>query len=229
MAETLAGLFHAEPWRGYGAGPPRIFAAMARGARWDEPANELFGGSGSYGNGAAMRVAPVAVAALGDHAAVARLAARTAGITHTHPLGIDGAVAQAVSVAVLAEQEDPHPGEVVESVRPHLATVEFADALATAADLALWGDDAEARRRLGNGVAALRSVPTALYCALAHSQSFPAAVTAAVAMGGDADTIGAMTGALAGARHGLGGIPPEWRAVEGSDELIRLADRLRGG
>lgn len=43
-------------------------------------------------------------------------------------------------------------------------------------------------------------------------------------MGGDTDTIAAMTGALAGARYGLGNIPRQWRQMEAGDILLSLAD-----
>lgn len=71
-------------------------------------------------------------------------------------------------------------------------------------------------------------MPTALACFLTHPDDFAAAVTAAISLGGDTDTIAAMTGALAGAHHGYTAIPDAWRAVEGADELISLADSLVG-
>jgi ADP-ribosylglycohydrolase len=49
----------------------------------------------------------------------------------------------------------------------------------------------------------------------------------AVSLGGDADTIGAMTGAIAGACYGIEGIPSQWReTVENHDHLDALAKRL---
>ena len=60
----------------------------------------------------------------------------------------------------------------------------------------------------GDGFACA-SVTTAIYLAL-HSPSFEEAVIRAVNLGGDTDTVGAITGALAGARWGVGAIPQRW-------------------
>jgi len=61
MVAVFARNFAAEPWRGYGAGPPQVFRLIERGVPWDQAGRALFGGSGSFGNGAAMRVAPAAL------------------------------------------------------------------------------------------------------------------------------------------------------------------------
>jgi len=66
---------------------------------------------------------------------------------------------------------------------------------------------------LGSDSTALRSVPTAIYCFLKEAHSFRDAVTYSVNLGGDTDTVGAMTGAIAGAFHGACAIPPDWYEV----------------
>jgi len=59
------------------------------------------------------------------------------------------------------------------------------------------------------------------------ARSFKDAVIAAINMGGDADTVGAITGGLAGARFGLEAIPSSWLArLRDRDELLSLAWRL---
>jgi ADP-ribosyl-[dinitrogen reductase] hydrolase len=59
------------------------------------------------------------------------------------------------------------------------------------------------------------------------ARSFEQAVLSAINLGGDADTVGACTGALAGAYWGLDAIPARWRRdLEGYDGLVRLAERL---
>jgi len=57
MAQTFIRNYEREPWRGYASGPPRVFRWIKSGVPWDEAAKRLFGGAGSYGNGAAMMVA----------------------------------------------------------------------------------------------------------------------------------------------------------------------------
>ena len=65
------------------------------------------------------------------------------------------------------------------------------------------------------------------FWAFRHQDGFEEVVVAAVNLGGDADTIGAVAGALAGARYGASAIPERWLGVlHGRDELIDLADRL---
>lgn len=84
---------------------------------------------------------------------------------------------------------------------------------------------------LGCDIRTHRSVPTAVYAFAAHPASFSEAVLFAVSLGGDTDTIGAMTGTIAGAYHGIEGIPPDWiKALEnsrkGRDYVCTLAARL---
>jgi poly(ADP-ribose) glycohydrolase ARH3 len=86
MATAFAQNFAAEPWRGYGPGPPQVFHRLRQGVPWDEAGQALFGGAGSFGNGGAMRVAPVALFGFADLPQVSQLARHTAMITHTHHL-----------------------------------------------------------------------------------------------------------------------------------------------
>jgi ADP-ribosyl-[dinitrogen reductase] hydrolase len=60
-----------------------------------------------------------------------------------------------------------------------------------------------------------------------HAKTPGMAILSAVNLGGDADTVGACTGALAGACWGLGAIPLRWRdGLERYGELVRLAERV---
>ncbi len=78
---------------------------------------------------------------------------------------------------------------------------------------------------------AFQSVPVALYAALRHRNDFASALTEATACGGDTDTVGAITGALVGARVGVAGISVPWRSgiVEWPRSLTllqRVSERL---
>jgi ADP-ribosylglycohydrolase len=69
-------------------------------------------------------------------------------------------------------------------------------------------------------------VPTAVYCFLAHPD-FESALVYAVSLGGDADTIGAMTGAIAGACYGIEGVPARWKVpLENREYIENLARKL---
>jgi poly(ADP-ribose) glycohydrolase ARH3 len=93
-------------------------------------------------------------------------------------------------------------------------------------------DPSEVQARLGNSFDARESVCAAVYSALAHP-TFEVAVRFAVTLGGDTDTVAAMTGAIAGARHGAQSIPRRWLdALEdgkrGRSHVEWLAARLVG-
>mgnify|MGYP005839180827 FL=1 len=76
---------------------------------------------------------------------------------------------------------------------------------------------------------ACASVTTAIFLALTCS-CFEEAVIEAVNLGGDADTVGGITGALAGARWGASAIPQRWlEGLANRDGVIAQADALVGG
>lgn len=224
MSRRFAEAWADEPQRGYGSNVVMVFAAVARGADWKTTADSQFDGSGSYGNGGAMRVAPVALWAYPDRDETARLAADTSRVTHTHPVGVEGAVIQAVAAhhALL----DEFDGARLLSELDRLVETERFRAKLDALHTCLESDDDErARLHLGNWVAADKSVLTALYCFLLGTD-FEDTIRRAIRIGGDTDTIAAMAGALAGARFGAPSIPTEWRRVEGFDRMTALADAM---
>lgn len=231
MARRFVANYDAEPWRGYGAGPPRVFAALRDGARWDEPARELFGGTGSYGNGAAMRVAPVGLLWCDNPSRAVAVARDSAAITHAHEQGRQGAALQAHAIALLVGQDRAPgwtlPADSAVSLRGTAPDPAFVHALDHA--LAAPGDRTarDVIAVLGNGLAAVEAVPAALHAFLRYPHAFGSAVAYAVSLGGDTDTIAAMTGALAGAFLGAGAIPEPWRnRLERGDEIEALADTL---
>ncbi len=229
-AAVFAKNYAREPWRGYGAGPPSIFHQMERGVPWDEAAASLYGGSGSFGNGAAMRVAPAALFAWRDLERVTELARRSAAITHTHPEGIDGAVLQACAIALLIQQpqtEKLERSRILLGVAPYLRTRAYLDILQKLVAMPVGMSPLDAARNLGNGIEAIRSVPLALYAFLENSSRFPDCVKYAVRAGGDTDTIASMAGALSGAWLGCDAIPRQWiDRLEAADYVQRLADQL---
>ncbi|HEX2084144.1 MAG TPA: ADP-ribosylglycohydrolase family protein [Solirubrobacteraceae bacterium] len=201
-----------DPRRGYGPGTTTVVELWRAGVPVRDAAPRLFGGEGSAGNGAAMRVAPVGLLFAHEPERCVAQARAQARLTHAHPLGIDGAAAVAAAVGA-AVRGDDHLAAAREAVR----TAEFEERLARAADLAGRGEWAAAGA-LGATVAALHSVPAALLAAAAPG--FEAALTCAVRCGGDTDTVAAMAGAVAGARFGAGAIPARW--------LDALEDGARG-
>lgn len=220
-----------DPRRGYGPGTMRAIGALRRGVPWNEVGEKLFGGTGSFGNGAAMRVAPVAVLYASDPRMLRSAAEQSARITHAHPLGVEGAVVQAHAIA-LALRSDPAGfdartflAELRSSAGPLSEVFERKlDAIARLLDRS--PEVEEVVGALGNNTTAQGSVPAALYAVLSHPASFKAAVVYSVSLGGDTDTIGAMAGAIAGALHGAAGIPAEW--LEGLENGARGRDYAAG-
>src|SRR5881227_2629416 len=86
-----------DPRRGYGAGTRAVLGLIESGVAVLEASGRVFGGRGSLGNGAAMRVAPVAVRYAGDRDALVDAARRSARVTHAHAVAIDAAATQAAA------------------------------------------------------------------------------------------------------------------------------------
>ena len=231
-----------DPSRGYGPGTVRTLNALSRGARWDEAAGATFGGGGSYGNGSAMRVAPVGALFHDDLERLRRAAEAQARVTHAHPLGTAGAALQAAAVALAARAGGPGdfaPDRVLEALRAFVGGLNDPSAVETyferleAIDVMLSdsGDPPGVARALGTSATCPRSVPAAIYSALVRRDSPGDAIVYAVSLGGDADTIGAMAGAIAGALHGASALPADWLALledgpRGRSHVTALADRL---
>ncbi len=211
-----------DPARGYGRGSRAAFRAWRAGASWRDAARACWE-DGSRGNGASVRVAPVALLAEHlDEARVAELARRSADPTHAHAEGRDGAAV--IAVAVHRALRGLMPSQLIVGLGA-FASGRFAERV-DAVDPSM--SSGAAGRALGTGVLAIESVPAALW-AVAGATSFVDAVTRAVGLGGDTDSIGAMAGAIAGATHGAGGIPASWLAALENGIASRtraLADRI---
>lgn len=229
MAWTFIKNWEREPWRGYGPGPPRVFRMVKSGTVWNEAARKLYGGVGSYGNGAAMRVAPIGLFYYDNERKLREIAYKSAEITHTHILGKEGAALQAyaVALAVKAEPESFDSSSFLEKLIEFTRVDAYREKLEKAKILLNNDNRREVIRSLGNTVEALNSVPTAIYCFAKHYQNYASAVLYAVSLGGDTDTIGAMTGAITGAYHGIENIPNTWvQKLERLQYIKDLAKKL---
>lgn len=191
-----------EMQRRYGIGTIRILEAFRLGSDWRFLAASLFPG-GSYGNGAAMRVAPVGLFFHDDLDRVWEEARLSAWPTHQHPLGIEGAQLLAVAVALLVREPTFTHDRFYETLRSRATLDEYRWLLDSAARLS--PDDTVSI--LGNGIEAHRSVVTSIACFALSPDNYEEAVGRAITLGGDTDTLGAMTGALSGTHLGIGRIP----------------------
>ncbi len=222
-----------EPARGYGGNTHGILAMIRQGHPWREVVETQTLPGGSFGNGSAMRVSPVALAFYPDHALAVKAADEQTKVTaHDHPVSIAGTRLQALAVLrgiARGSAGKDFGGE--EFIRDFLSrgSTDYDGPLAWILD----NPDAlpeEAARKLGTGVAAIRSVPAALWSFLTAPDA-EESIVRAVNLGGDTDTIGAMAGAIAGAYYGASQLPARWldnieNGEKGRDYVIKLADTL---
>lgn len=145
---------------------------------------------GSFGNGSAMRVSPVGLYArsMGEALDLAELAA---SVTHNHPEGIKGAQAIAACVYMRTEQR---PAAEIKQYVEEVFGYDLSVKLETI------------REAYAFDVSCQGSVPIAIMAFLQRSDSVEKALRLAVSMGGDSDTIGCMTCAIASALPGRKGI-----------------------
>ncbi len=183
--------FHYYPVAGYGG-------RFRRWARSPKPAPY-----GSYGNGSAMRVSPIAwyYDSLAD---VLNEALHSAEMTHNHPEGIKGA--QAVAAAIYLARKGSSKDEIKSYIEE-----QFSYDLSSNVDAI--------RKHYGFKISCQESVPQAIIAFL-ESVDFEDAVRNAVSLGGDSDTLACMAGGIAEAFYG--GIP----ADIAEETLRRLDERM---
>jgi poly(ADP-ribose) glycohydrolase ARH3 len=231
LGEIFKRNFHREPWRGYATGPPTLFSMVERsGLPYQKAARSLFGGTGSFGNGAAMRIAPLALCFHGSSELYLK-ASVSAEVTHAHPVGIDGAAVQAKAIAQATNLDATNPfssDDFIRDLESFSRTHEIQQKFTLLRTLLRQqAAPAVASRRLGQSVAVHESMPFALYSFLRHPHSFEECLFCAVLHGGDRDTLGAMACAVSGAYLGADAIPPGWRdRLENRDYIESLALQL---
>jgi ADP-ribosylglycohydrolase len=228
-----------------GGGPATLAAArqLAQGRAWHDA-----GVPAPYaGNGAAMRAGPLGLLYHRDPRHLTRVVVDQARVTHHDPRATAGAVAIAWAVAIASRREAIHAAEFLAEISAAVEPVDTGFAT-TIHDLRFWvglapteAATAFAERGLEpeahtgwHGISSfvVSSVCWSLYAFLRAPERFLDAVRVAIEVGGDTDTLAAMTGAISGARLGGGSLPPvllgrindagAWPAVE----LAGLARRV---
>jgi ADP-ribosylglycohydrolase len=224
LAGLFAGRYRLDPARGYGGGAHEILGRLAVGEPWTDVSPEAFNGTGSMGNGGAMRAAPIGAYFAGDFAKAARAAARSAEVTHAHAEGQAGAVAVAVAAAWMCAG-GTHSQEMYEAVLDATPEGETRRGVSVAMSLPESTDTAAAVQTLGNGsrVLAQDTVPFALWCAARHLGDFEGAMWRTVSGLGDRDTTCAIVGGIICAAPNVG-IPEEW--LEAREDLDRMSRSL---
>jgi ADP-ribosylglycohydrolase len=202
--------------RGYGPAMHRILRRITSGVAWEEVAGSEFEGQGSYGNGSAMRVAPVGAWFADDLDRVVEMAAASAVVTHAHRKAVAGAVAVAIAGALAWRSRNEPASDWLaflrqvcahvpdSEVRDRLRRIErFDDQTSTSFAAAVLG--------VGADLSCVDTVPFALWIAATSFDNFADAMWRAVEEAIDVDTICAIVGGIVAMRVGLDAIPAAWR------------------
>lgn len=231
LGDTFMKNYQMEPWRGYAMGPPTVFELHRRyNISYPESASMLFNGKGSFGNGSAMRVTPVGLfyAFSDDLYNKARLSSI---VTHTHPVGIDGACIQAKAIS-LAFKLDPNKDlsriSFIEELIEFSRTEEIKEKLFLIKKMINNNEPPrKAISEIGRSVAVHESMPFSIYCFLLHPESFIETLMCSVLHGGDRDTLGAMACAISGTYLGIESIPDKWiQKLENLSMIMDLSEQL---
>jgi ADP-ribosylglycohydrolase len=187
------------------------------GVPWSVAARWLFHGQGSFGNGSAMRVAPLGAYFADDMAKVVEQARLSSDVTHAHSEAAAGAIAVAVAAALawqLRAEAAPPRAEFLTCVLPFVPDSIVREKIRHARDLDPSASVRLAVAALGNGtgVSAQDTVPFALWCAAGHLDDYEEALWQTVSGFGDRDTTCAIVGGIVAAYTGTEGIPAAWRA-----------------
>ncbi|MGI5366947.1 ADP-ribosylglycohydrolase family protein [Streptomyces iakyrus] len=205
--------------RGYGPAVNRLLRLVREGGDWRELAAALFKGQGSWGNGAAMRIAPLGAWYADDPEQATHQAEISAYTTHQHREGVVGAMAVAAAAAFAAAPDGPPSAEaLLDGVIGLVPKSAVGAGLRRARDMLDYGDPGTVAAVLGCGrrTTAHDTVPFALWSAARSLGDYEQAFWTTAQVGGDVDTTCAIVGGVIAA--GKAGTPPaEW--VERTEPL----------
>ncbi len=207
---------HYDPGRGYGPAMHGLLARIRQGESWQSAAADLFSGQGSYGNGGAMRVAPIGTYFADELNAVVENARLSAEITHSHPEGVAGAIAVAVATAIAWQLKEakqrPKRSQFIEQILPYIPSSEVKSKVQQAANISARTSLENAVAMLGNGyrISAQDTVPFVLWSAGENLHDYEQAIWQTASALGDVDTTCAMVGGIVAMYTGVEGIPAEW-------------------
>ena len=196
LAKLFARRYKQDTQRGYAGGAHRLLGKVAKGGSWRDISPTLFG-TGSFGNGSAMRVAPIGAVFYSDLDRVKKGAELSAEVTHYHSEGRAGAIAVAVAAAIAASRPFPTGNDFLQAVLPHIpegivkSGVELAIQIPSDAII-------DAMKQLGSGekVSAQDTVPFCLWSAAHHLGDFESAMWNTAKGLGDVDTTCAIVGGI---------------------------------
>ncbi|MEU5660177.1 ADP-ribosylglycohydrolase family protein [Streptomyces sp. NPDC047737] len=228
LAQSFA--HHHDFDRGYGPAVNRLLRLVREGGDWRELASALFQGQGSWGNGSAMRIAPLGAWYAHDPEQATHQAEISSYTTHQHREAVVGAMAVAAAAALVAAPEGPPtPEDLLDGVVALVPRSAVGAGLRRARDMLDYRDAGTVAAVLGNGrrTSAHDTVPFALWSAARSLGDFEEAFWVTAQAGGDVDTTCAIVGGIVAS--GPGGAPPaDWLGrTEGLPGWVPLARASR--
>jgi ADP-ribosylglycohydrolase len=176
-------------------------------------------------------------AAVDDIEQLRRFVDASTVITHTDPKAFYGAMAVALAARSARNAESSGYVDLLRSTLLDTGAAQLVDLIADAERSVKSSENTAvfaSRIGAGRGVSGYiyQTVPVAIHAWLRHPTDFAAAISAAVACGGDTDTVAAIVGGIAGASLGPAGIPVQWkngllewpRSLAWIDRLARCVD-----
>ena len=196
LAGRFAERFAEDPERGYSPDTYKFLFRIGGGQARRELALSRFP-DGSYGNGAAMRVAPLGGFFAGDPKKAAAGAKLSAEITHTHPEGIAGAVAVAVAAALVADDQSLSGEKLLKKILKYLPEGEVTDRIFNSLEIPKE-KVIIAIKHLGTGykISAQDTVPFCLWIAAHYGDDYENALRITMQGMGDCDTTCAIVGGI---------------------------------
>ncbi|WP_433572597.1 ADP-ribosylglycohydrolase family protein [Streptomyces sp. CA-251247] len=209
--DALAGSFaeHHDFDRGYGPAVNRMLRLIREGGDWRELATGLFKGQGSWGNGSAMRIAPLGAWYADDPEQATHQAEISSYTTHQHREAVVGAMAVAAAAAIAANPAGPpQPTDLLDGVIALVPRSAVGAGLRRARDMLDYNDAGTVAAVLGSGrrTSAHDTVPFALWSAARSLGDFERTFWTTAQVGGDVDTTCAIACGVVAA--GKAGQPP---------------------
>jgi poly(ADP-ribose) glycohydrolase ARH3 len=220
-AKSYAYFFKLPPERGYGRTTKQILECIDKGADYRDTGT-MFLPAGSFANGGVMRISPVGLVFRNAPDQILHQAVTLAlKPTHTHAEGIDGAWLQAKLIGWLVKlkPENFKPDSCIkwlitmaktDVLREKLTTVERGIREKWDADTLLKHICTPNAKGKLFQIHAAEAFACSVWNLLRYHQNPEEAIIHAVSMGGDSDTIGAITGAQVGALYGTAWVPRRW-------------------
>ncbi len=221
IARRMAEWFSQGRITGVGASTLKALRDLCAGAHWALSGRQ---GEMAAGNGAAMRISPLAFL-LNPFVAADRVMIRDVSrITHRNEEAYVGALAICIAVRLAQQGSWQFTREAIGEVAGELPDSVVKDRLLELDQLPNGAEAHHAAARFGASGYVADSVPLAIFAASASGTSFRDIVIAAVGCGGDTDTIASMAAQISGAAVGVGGLPSEWRnRVPNEEEIIKTS------